>query len=59
MYRLSLELFDRALELPNFPVRKTVRGIGMSDWDGYAADRYENFGVLWPTDFDVPIVARA
>jgi SAM-dependent methyltransferase len=34
---LSLELFGTALALPDFPVRKDLRGIGLSDWSGYAA----------------------
>lgn len=36
MYLLSMELFGRALTLPQFPVDRTIRGLGMSDWDGYA-----------------------
>lgn len=33
---LSMELFGDSLTLPDFPKRKDLRGIGMSDWDGYA-----------------------
>jgi hypothetical protein len=33
---LSRELFGTTLALPDFPVRKDIRGIGLSDWDGYA-----------------------
>lgn len=36
IYRLSKELFGRALPLPEFPVDKEIVGIGMSDWEGYA-----------------------
>lgn len=36
MYVLSMELFGKALPLPAFPEDKSVVGIGMSDWDGYA-----------------------
>ena len=36
MYALSMELFGKALVLPEFPINKTVSGLGMSDWDGYA-----------------------
>lgn len=36
MYLLSMELFGRALTLPQFPVDRAIRGLGMSDWDGYA-----------------------
>lgn len=32
----SMELFGRSIPLPKFPVRKDIRGIGLSDWDGYA-----------------------
>ncbi|PON13434.1 hypothetical protein C2W62_34390, partial [Candidatus Entotheonella serta] len=33
---LSVELFGRCLALPDFPIDKSVKGIGMSDWSGYA-----------------------
>jgi SAM-dependent methyltransferase len=33
---LSIELFGRSLSLPDFPVRRDVKGLGMSDWQGYA-----------------------
>jgi SAM-dependent methyltransferase len=33
---LSVELFGRSLLLTEFPRRKDIRGLGMSDWDGYA-----------------------
>src|SRR5439155_25856884 len=33
---LSIELFGQSLALPDFPVRGDLRGLGMSDWDGYA-----------------------
>lgn len=33
---LSKELFGESLPLPRFPVDKSIRGLGMSDWDGYA-----------------------
>lgn len=33
---LSHELFGRQLTLSAFPRRKQVRGIGLSDWEGYA-----------------------
>ncbi len=36
VYRLSMELFGKALSLPEFPIDKAVTGIGMSDWEGYA-----------------------
>lgn len=34
---LSVELFGQSLALPDFPVRHDISGIGLSDWDGYAA----------------------
>ena len=34
---LSTELFGRCLALDEFPVNKSLRGLGMSDWIGYAA----------------------
>ena len=36
MHVLSVELFGESLALPDFPVRKSVRGLGLSDWEGYA-----------------------
>ncbi len=36
VYALSMELFGRPLVLPEFPADKTISGLGMSDWEGYA-----------------------
>ena len=36
MRLLSLELFGRAMPVPEFPADKSIHGLGMSDWDGYA-----------------------
>lgn len=36
IHALSLELFGKSLILPDFPINKSIQGIGMSDWDGYA-----------------------
>jgi len=33
---LSMELFGESILLTDFPVRKDIQGIGMSDWDVYA-----------------------
>ena len=33
---LSIELFGTPLKLDDFPVRKDIRGVGLSDWDRYA-----------------------
>lgn len=33
---LSMELFRESLAIPDFPLRSEIKGIGMSDWDGYA-----------------------
>jgi SAM-dependent methyltransferase len=35
---LSVELFGTSLTLPRFPVDKSIRGLGMSDWEGYARE---------------------
>jgi SAM-dependent methyltransferase len=40
---LSVELFGRNLALPNFPTQKATRGLGMTDWDGYARGLAEKF----------------
>ncbi len=36
MYILAVELFGQPRILPDFPVDRTITGLGMSDWDGYA-----------------------
>lgn len=36
VHALSVELFGRPLVLPEFPADKTITGLGMSDWEGYA-----------------------
>jgi hypothetical protein len=36
MYLLSLELFGKPLTLPQFPDDRSIVGLGMSDWEGYA-----------------------
>jgi len=33
---LSTELFGESKTLPDFPCNKSLLGVGMSDWDGYA-----------------------
>ena len=36
MHQLSLALFGEALPVPDFPVDRSIRGIGTSDWPGLA-----------------------
>jgi hypothetical protein len=36
MQTLAMELFGKSLVLPEFPLDKTISGLGMSDWEGYA-----------------------
>ena len=36
VHLLSVELFGESIPLPDFPERPEIRGIGMSDWPGYA-----------------------
>lgn len=36
VHALSMELFGRAIALKDFPADPNMRGLGMSDWDGYA-----------------------
>ena len=43
VHLLGRELFGRRLLLPHFPVDKSIRGLGMSDWDGYARPLAEKF----------------
>ena len=37
IHHLSLGLFGTSLPLPEFPIRPDIRGVGLSDWLGYAA----------------------
>ena len=43
VYLLSMELFGRPMALPEFPVDKGIRGLGMSDWEGYARALAQKF----------------
>ncbi len=36
IHLLSVELFGESLALTEFPVRADIKGMGMSDWEGYA-----------------------
>jgi len=40
---LSTELLHENLLLPDFPIRREVRGLGMTDWHGYAVKLAEKF----------------
>lgn len=37
IHALAIELFGRPMILPDFPADRTISGLGMSDWDGYAS----------------------
>jgi SAM-dependent methyltransferase len=37
IHHLSLALFGKSLALPDFPSSPRIRGVGMSDWDGFAS----------------------
>jgi SAM-dependent methyltransferase len=43
MFALGAELFGSPRALPAFPVDKEIRGLGMSDWEGYASRLAEKF----------------
>ena len=43
IYTLSVELHGKPIPLPSFLVDKTLAGIGMSDWEGYAKTLGEKF----------------
>lgn len=58
VHALSVELFGRPLVLPEFPADKTISGLGMSDWEGYAmplAERlaYQNTFYHAPPRLDI------
>jgi SAM-dependent methyltransferase len=36
IHNLSLALFQTSIVLPDFPKKKGIKGVGMSDWDGFA-----------------------
>ena len=36
MYLLSMELFGKPMTVPEFPFDRSITGLGMSDWEGYA-----------------------
>lgn len=40
---LSLCLFGKNLILPDFPAKRDLRGLGMSDWEGYAVTLADKF----------------
>ncbi len=46
MYALSMELFGKALTLPEFPKDKQLAGLGMSDWEGYAGRLEQKLGYI-------------
>ena len=43
---LSIELYGNTRTLPEFPVDKTIRGLGMSDWEGYSGKLEEKFAYV-------------
>jgi hypothetical protein len=43
VYALSMELFGKPHLLKDFPTDKGISGVGMSDWDGYAATLAQRF----------------
>jgi SAM-dependent methyltransferase len=43
VHLLSMSIFGRSMPLPDFPLRKDIAGIGMSDCDNYARPLSEKF----------------
>jgi hypothetical protein len=43
LYALSMNLFGTPLSLPDFPALKSIRGLGMSDDEQYAAQLASKF----------------
>ena len=55
IYMLSLELFDKSFDLPDFPVRKHIRAIGFSDEACYSSllsSKFSYSNTFWP-DVDI------
>jgi SAM-dependent methyltransferase len=53
IHALSVELFGESLPAARFPERKDLRGIGMSDWDGYAnilAEKLDYVNTFYQTE---------
>jgi SAM-dependent methyltransferase len=46
IHALSCALFGHGIALPDFPEAPGIKGIGMSDWDGYAVPLAKNLGYL-------------
>lgn len=46
IHALSCALFGRGIALPDFPETTGIKGIGMSDWDGYAVPLAKKLGYL-------------
>jgi SAM-dependent methyltransferase len=46
VHALSLTLFGESLALADFPFRRDIRGVGLTDWDGYAYGLRERLGYL-------------
>ncbi len=44
VHLLSVELFGKSLAIPDFPVQKSIKGIGMSDWEPYATGLKKKLG---------------
>lgn len=44
IHLLSLHYFGQSLALPGFPLRKDLRGVGTSDWDGFAVPLAQRLG---------------
>lgn len=43
IHLISNELYHRSIPLPDFPVQKNVKGIGLSDWERYARGLKDKF----------------
>ena len=46
IHALSMELFGKSFALPDFPVRKEIQGVGLSDWEGYAKPLSRKLGYV-------------
>ena len=46
MRALSMELYGRTLPVPDFPLDKSIAGLGMSDWEGYSRRLEQKFSYV-------------
>lgn len=60
IHLLSTELFGQSLLLQDFSTRRDLRGVGLSDWEGYAvqlAQKFDYHNTFYNTEPSLDIIA--